>query len=144
MMEALKLTGQIDYFGTVKYQAPLLLPIFGLLFFGGCAKAPERNCELYRTGTFNFTQEINGVAKTTHFTRTEELQIERYESNIDSATVRWINDCEYILTNLNPKNKQEERPIHIKILTTTDSSYTFEFNIVGEPKKLRGTAIKNN
>ena len=143
-MEVLKRTGQNDYFGLVKFQALFLIPIIGLLFFGGCAKAPERNCEMYKIGSFNFTQEINGVAKTTRFTRTENLQIERYDSNIDSATVRWINDCEYILTNLNPKNKQEERPIHIKILTTTDSSYTFEFNIVGEPKKLRGTAIKNN
>jgi len=37
----------------------------------------------------------------------------------------------------------EEKPVHIKILTTTDNSYTFEFSIVGDNKtKSKGVAVK--
>ncbi|NKI32214.1 DNA topoisomerase IV [Muricauda sp. DJ-13] len=122
----------------------LKLLLISVLLFGACAEAPDRNCTDFRTGSFSFSQKIDGAEQTTLFSRTTNLQIEEFNGKTDSATVRWINDCEYILTTINPKSAQEKRPVHIKILTTTDSSYTFEFNIVGESEKLRGTAIKTN
>lgn len=70
------------------------------------------------------------------------LEVDYFDGKADSSSVRWINDCEYIVKKLNPKNKSEEVPIHIKILTTKDKSYTFEYNAVGQSKKSKGTAIK--
>ncbi|MCL6266047.1 DNA topoisomerase IV [Flagellimonas myxillae] len=109
-----------------------------------CQQPPERNCTDFKNGEFSFTTEINGEQKTTTFTRNGDLEVDFFEGKQDSSSVRWINDCEYVLKNLNPKNKAEEKSIHIKILTTSDSSYTFEYNAIGEKRKFRGTAIKTH
>jgi len=113
-----------------------------IVFMFACGQPPERNCKDFKTGSFSFKANINGEEKETVFRRTEKMEIDEFEGKVDSSSIRWINDCEYILKNLNPKNKAEERPIHIKILTTSGSSYTFEYNIVGENKKFKGTAEK--
>lgn len=115
-----------------------------LLFLSSCATPPERNCKDFKNGSFTFTTSINGEEKTTIFTRNEDIEIDIYEGKTDTSSVRWINDCEYIVKRLNPKNASEEKSIHMKILTTTNKSYTFEYNIVGNNKKSRGTAIKTN
>lgn len=114
------------------------------LFCLSCQSPPERNCKDFKTGTFEFTSVVDGKEITTTFTRINSIEVDYFQEKQDSSTVRWINDCEYILKRINPKNRAEEKPIHIKILTTTDSSYTFEFNTVGEAKKLRGTAFKKH
>jgi hypothetical protein len=121
--------------------------ILYLIFFTAflaCQKAPERNCRNFKTGTFTFTSLVEGDSLTTTFKREGNIEIDYFKNNIDTSSIRWINDCEYILKQLNPKNKGAEKSIHIKILTTTDSSYTFEFNTVGDAKKLRGTAYKKH
>ncbi len=119
-----------------------LLSCLIILLFLACGQPPKRNCEDFKTGNFSFTATVNGEEKKTTFHRTLELEVDEFEGKKDSSSVRWINDCEYILKNLNPKNKAEEKPIHIKILTTTDSSYTFEYNVVGDNRKFKGTAHK--
>lgn len=114
-----------------------------LLIFASCYQA-ERNCKDYQNGKFTFDYVIDSVSKTGVFTRQGDLSIEYYENKVDSSTVRWINDCEYVVKKINPKSMAEEKPVHIKILTTTDNSYTFEFNIVGNNKtKSKGTAIRS-
>ncbi|NNC34796.1 MAG: DNA topoisomerase IV [Croceitalea sp.] len=105
-------------------------------------QSPQRNCVDFKTGTFEFSSEIDGEVATTTFVRNNDHEIESFRGSKDTSTLRWINDCEYILKRINPTNRDEEKPIHIKILTTSDSSYTFEFNVVGETNKLRGTAYK--
>ena len=105
---------------------------------------PERDCKTFKNGTFTFTSIINNEEKTTTFVRYENIEIDYYEGKSDTATVRWINDCEYVVKKLNPANKAEEKSIHMKIRSTTDSSYTFEYGIVGETNKSVGTAIKIN
>ncbi len=133
------LSGSFRYFaGMIKY---FFFGLVVLLFFA-CGQPPQRNCEDFKTGKFSFTATINGEEKKTTFHRTLELEVDEYEGKVDSSSIRWINDCEYVLKNLNPKNKAEEKPIHIKILTTSESSYTFEYNIVGDNKKFKGTAKK--
>jgi PBP1b-binding outer membrane lipoprotein LpoB len=102
----------------------------------------ERNCKDFKTGKFEFTQEIEGVKKTTSFQRTDKLQIETFEGKTDTASVRWVNDCEYILEKLHPKNRQERKAISIKILTTKIKTYTFEYSFVGEDKKQKGIVTK--
>ncbi len=117
----------------------LLLPIF-IIFFS-CYDY-ECNCKLYKTGKFEFVQEIEGVKKTTIFERTENLQIENYDGKIDTASVRWVNDCEFVLQKLHPKNMQEQKAISMRIISTTNKTYTFEYSFVGSEKKEKGTAKK--
>ena len=85
---------------------------------------------------------IDDKEVTTTFVRKGDLEIDYYQGKADSSSVRWINDCEYIVKKLQPRNKAEEKSVHMKILTTTDNSYTFEYNIVGDNNKFRGIAIK--
>ncbi|MBP6180428.1 DNA topoisomerase IV [Flavobacterium sp.] len=116
----------------------LLLPLLSLI---SCYNV-EHNCKDFKTGKFKFEYEVNGVKKITVFERNDSLEIETFEGKIDTATIRWVNDCEYILQKLHPKNMAEEKAIDIKILTTSKNSYTFEFGMVGVDTKQKGTVTK--
>lgn len=113
-----------------------------MLAISSCQEPPQRNCTDFKTGKFSFSTVVDGDTLTTEFVRNENIEVEYFNGNQDTSSIRWINDCEYVLKKINPKNRAEQKSVHIKILTTTDSSYTFEFSAVDEPKKLRGTAIK--
>lgn len=102
----------------------------------------ERECKDFRTGTFEFVQDINGKKHTSTFVRTEKLQIETYNGKTDTASVRWVNDCEFILQKLHPKSMEEEKALSMKILFTEKNTYTFEYSFVGSNKKQRGSATK--
>lgn len=102
----------------------------------------ERNCKEFRTGKFEFKQDIKGKKHTSTFIRTEKLQIEIYDGKTDTASVRWINDCEFILQKLHPKSMKEEKAISMKILFTKNNTYTFEYAFVGSDQKQRGVATK--
>lgn len=120
--------------------------LFLLICLTSCYEK-ERKCTDFKTGTFSFTYIIDGVEKTGKFVRTEHYNIDYYENKVDSASIRWINDCEFIQTKINPKSKSEEKAIHMKILSTTKDSYTFEYSLAMPPtnKKKRvekGTATK--
>lgn len=76
--------------------------------------------------------------------RDESYSVDYYDDNVDSATVRWFNDCEFVLQDIRSKVA-----IQYKIISTTDSSYTFQYkSAVKDPnKKLivkTGTAYKTN
>jgi len=114
-----------------------------LLLLSSCYQ-PQRDCKDFQNGEFTFTTTINGEEITTKFVRKGKLEIDYFKDQADSSSVRWINDCEYIVKKLNPKNKAQEKSIHMKILTTTENSYTFEYSIVGDNNKSKGTAIKTN
>ena len=102
----------------------------------------ERNCKYFRTGKFEFTQNIDGKKNTSTFIRTEKLQIETYNGKTDTASVRWVNDCEFILQKLHPKNMKEQKAISMKILFTEKNSYTFEYAFVGSNNTQRGIVTK--
>jgi hypothetical protein len=104
----------------------------------------ERNCKDFKTGKFEFTQNIDGIKKTSTFVRTENLQIETFDGKTDSASVRWVNDCELVLQKLHPKNRMERKSISMKILTTKEKTYTFEYSFVGEEKKQKGSVTKTD
>lgn len=108
-----------------------------------------RNCNDYKTGTFRFDYAIDGIPKSGTFKRTERFSINFYDGKTDSSEVKWINGCEFVLYKINPKSISEKDPIHMKILTTTDSSYTFEyskasFNEGENKRKEKGVAFKIN
>lgn len=105
-----------------------ILAFAALLLVMNCYKA-ERNCSDFKTGTFEFTYIVDGVEKTGKFVRTNTLNIDYYENKVDSASIRWINDCEFIQKKINPQSKSEEKAIHMKIISTTDDSYIFEYQL---------------
>ncbi|MDA0330668.1 MAG: hypothetical protein O3C31_02995 [Bacteroidetes bacterium] len=103
----------------------------------------ERDCLEFRTGSFEFTTLINDSIVKSTFNRTDIYEIEEFKGVKDSSTIRWVNECEFILTKINPKTNQERRPIRIKILRTYGNSYDFEYSQVNNPQKInRGTVYK--
>lgn len=119
-----------------------IVPFAFLFALTACFDVPERNCQDFKTGTFKFEHEINGVKKSTTFIRTENQEIDLFEGKSDTSSIRWINDCEYIVQKINPKSMAEKKAVSIKILSTTQNSYSFEFNVVGSAEKQTGTVVK--
>lgn len=117
----------------------ILLPLLMLLV--SCYQA-EHNCAAFKTGKFRFEYEVNGEKKVTVFERNDSIEIETFEGKTDTASIRWISDCEYVLKKKHPKNMAEEKAIGMKILTTSGNTYTFEFGIIGSDQKQRGTVTK--
>ena len=118
-----------------------LLFLFSLSLFS-CQKQVECNPKEFKTGTFRFEQVVNGKKEITTFTRTENLQIETYHGRTDTASVRWVNDYEFILQKQKPRNRAEKKAISMRILSTKGQTYTFEYSFVGESKKQMGTVTK--
>jgi len=104
----------------------------------------ERNCKKFKTGTFEYQTFLNGDIVNTQFIRTDSTEIDFFLNKADTSSIRWVNPCECVLKNLNPKKRSEEKPLHIKILTTNKNEYTFEYGLVGSSKKAKGTATKIN
>ena len=103
----------------------------------------EGDCIEFRTGSFEFSTSINDSIVKSTFIRTDNYEIEQFKGVKDSSTIRWVNECEFILTKINPKTNQEKRPIRIKILRTYGNSYDFEYSQVNNPQKInRGTVNK--
>lgn len=119
-----------------------IIPFIILLILTGSCNPPSRDCTQFHEGTFRFDAFVNGQEQTTVFTRSKDLEVSEYLGKKDSASIRWINACEYIVTNLNPRTPGEEKPIHMKILSTTEDSYTFEYKLVGSSRSSRGTAYR--
>lgn len=115
--------------------------LVSLLFLTSCYEN-ERNCSNFKTGTFEF-EALSGteIFKTT-ITRNDSIEIDFFDGKSDTSSIRWINDCEYVLEKLNPKNQAEKKAILIKILTTKQDTYTFEFSEVGKTKTSKASARK--
>ncbi len=118
------------------------ITFLGLLLLLVSCYNTERNCKDFKKGTFKSEITINGVKHMTTSVRSDSLVIEIYKGKTDTASIRWVNDCEYVLQKLHPKTMAEKKAITIKILTTAANSYTFEFGAVGNDQKQRGTASR--
>lgn len=118
------------------------------LFFAACCflcfscESPDRKCTDFKTGTFTFDSLLEGELISTQFSRNDTLEIAFINSKPDSSNVRWINDCEYIVTKRNPKNRSEQQAVHMKILYTEGNTYTFEYSLVGKARKEQGLVTK--
>ncbi|PKA84084.1 hypothetical protein ATE92_2254 [Ulvibacter sp. MAR_2010_11] len=121
----------------------IVLAFFLFFTVTGCYEV-ERNCNNFRTGTFEFEAIVGTELLTTTFVRKDSIEIDYFRGKADTSSIRWINDCEYIVKKLNPRNLSEEKAIHMKILTTKGNTYTFEYNVVGETKKQKGTVNKTD
>ncbi|MBC7524375.1 MAG: DNA topoisomerase IV [Flavobacterium sp.] len=119
----------------------ILIVCFMSLIISSCYNL-ERNCSDFKTGKFEFSQDISGIKQTTTFVRTNKYQIETYNGKTDTASVRWVSDCEFILEKLHPKSMQDKKAISMKILSTKDKTYTFEYSFVNDEKKQTGIVTK--
>ena len=118
----------------------LLFSIIALLLMS-CYNQ-ERNCKDFRTGKFRSTFVINGKKTIVDFERKDSLEIETFRGKTDTAIVRWVNDCEYVITKKTPKTVQEKKSVVMRIISTTQNSYRFEYNLVGSENKQKGEAFK--
>ena len=116
--------------------------LFILFLLTSCYNV-DRNCENFKIGEFEFTYKLNDTIQRSLFTRTLDYEIEKFNNVIDSSLISWVNDCEFVLTKINPKTNQEKRPVRIKIIRTYENSYDFEYSSVNEPIIIkRGTVTK--
>ena len=114
-----------------------------ILFLLTSCYSVDRDCENFKIGEFEFTYKLNDTIQRSLFTRTLDYEIEEFNSVIDSSSISWVNDCEFVLTKVNPKTNQEKRPVRIKIIRTYENSYDFEYSSVNEPIIIkRGTVIR--
>ena len=114
-----------------------------ILFLLTSCYSVDRDCENFKMGEFEFTYKLNDTIQRSLFTRTLDYEIEEFNSIIDSSSISWVNDCEFVLTKVNPKTNQEKRPVRIKIIRTYENSYDFEYSSVNEPIIIkRGTVIR--
>lgn len=103
----------------------------------------KRDCKAFKTGHFHSKITLDNRVLESTFIRYDTLQVEFFNGKIDSSSVRWINDCEMIFKTINPKNRAEKKDIHIKILSTTETGYSFEYGYVGTTGKQKGVATSN-
>ena len=114
-----------------------------ILFLLTSCYSVDRNCENFKIGEFEFTYKLNDTIQRSLFTRTLDYEIEKFNNVIDSSSISWVNDCEFVLTKINPKTNQEKRPVRIKIIRTYENYYDFEYSSVNEPIIIkRGTVTK--
>ncbi|MDG1269505.1 MAG: DNA topoisomerase IV [Ulvibacter sp.] len=109
----------------------------------------ERSCNDFKTGTFTFQQLVGTELVSSTFVRNDSIAIETYKGVTDTFSVRWINNCEYIMRKLNPKNTYDQQAVHFKILSTTENTYLFEFQMVVKKQNQenlvkKGTVTKVN
>jgi hypothetical protein len=115
-----------------------------LFLLMGCFNQPQRDCPSIKSGQFSFTFAIEKVEETSIFKRDENFQIETFRGKTDTSTVRWINDCEFVLEKLHPKSIKDRKKIHIKIIETTNEGYYFNYGFVGDGVQSKGFAKRIN
>ncbi len=114
---------------------------YALLFVSLTAcYTPKKDCKKYHTGSFEYQALIDGKLQTAKIKRTDSFLIDYSHKIPDTSTVRWINNCTYIVTKYHPKTLQDKQAYQVRIITTDKDSYTFEFSKVGGTKAKTFTA----
>lgn len=126
---------------------PKFLWVLLLLSLQSCYSNKERNCTDFKTGTFEFEGLVGTEIKKTRFIRNDTIEIDYYDNKIDTFSIRWVNDCEYVMKKLRPSNQAEKEAVLFKILSTEGSNYTFEYSMLIKKKNKKkvvkqGTALK--
>ncbi len=119
----------------------IILFLIVVLMLSSCYNV-ERSCNEFRIGSFEFTTMVGTELLTTTFVRNDSIEIDYFRGKSDTSSIRWINDCEYIVKKIHPKNRSEQKAIHMKILTTSKSEYQFEYSVVGDNTKRKGVVKK--
>ena len=101
------------------------------ILFTACYTS-ERNCKPFQTGSFSFYTIVDGDTLSSRFVRNDSIEIDYFLATPDTANIRWVSDCECIVTKRNPLTFQEAKAVQMKILSTFENSYIFEYNLVGD------------
>ena len=92
----------------------------------------KRNCKAFQTGSFSFNTVVNGDTLSSRFVRNDSIEVDYFFETPDTANIRWVSDCECIVTKRNPLTFQESKAVQMKILSTFEDGYIFEYNLVGD------------
>ena len=108
----------------------LLIPIWGF---------SQEGCLKFRNGTFKVTDPAS--KKVCIITRDGDIQTERMEDSDETYdfNIEWINDCTYTVTptaTTIDRNRDvlKAGTMTVKIVKTTDSSYTQKVRVTSNPK----------
>jgi hypothetical protein len=126
---------------------PKILWALLLLSLQSCYSNKERNCGDFKTGTFEFEGLVGTEIKKTRFIRNDTIEIDYYDNKIDTFSIRWVNDCEYVMKKFRPRNQADKEAVLFKILSTEGANYTFEYSMLIKKKNKKkvvkqGTATK--
>jgi hypothetical protein len=103
----------------------------------------ERNCKPFQTGTFTFYTVVDGDTLTSRFVRNDSIEIDYFAGIADTANVRWVSDCECIVTKRNPLTFQDAKSVQMKILSTFEDGYVFEYSLVGDRSNVQRGRVTN-
>ena len=92
----------------------------------------ERNCIAFQTGSFIFYTIVDGDTLSSRFVRNDSIEVDYFFETPDTANIRWVSDCECIVTKRNPRTFQEAKAVQMIILSTFEDGYIFEYNLVGD------------
>jgi hypothetical protein len=120
----------------------LYLPLLCITLLATSCYEANLDCKSIKTGTYVSEISIQGKKHQTTSIRSEKFVIETYKGKTDTASIRWVNDCEFILTKLHPKTMAEQPAVSIRIRSSNKKSYTFDYGIVGNPHREQGKATK--
>lgn len=116
--------------------------LFLLILFSlsSCVESKKLDVESFKVGTFKTLLDAND--DTSIAVRNDSIQIENYNSKIDSFAINWVNNFEYVLKKINPKTALDNTPFHVKITGIKENSYTFTAFYKGSNFRQTGTVIK--
>ena len=106
---------------------------------------PEKNCSKFKVGEFNFESKTNTGIYNSKSIRNDSIEIEYFANTIDTSKITWVSECEYILRKLKPKNISDQKAVSVKIISTSENSYVFEYSFVGDKEnRARGNAYRTD
>ena len=93
--------------------------------------------------SLEFSTIVNGTMKTSYFIRTEKLSDKPMRKMLRKASIRWVNDCECILTKLNPISSKTSVLFKLRFYLLNRILIHLKCSIVGKAdNKKRGTIKK--
>ena len=106
---------------------------------------PKKNCSKFKVGEFNFESKTNTGVYNSKSIRNDSIEIEYFGNTIDTSKITWVSECEYILRKLKPKNISDQKAVSVKIISTSENSYVFEYSFVGDKEnRARGNAYRTD
>jgi hypothetical protein len=106
---------------------------------------PEKNCSKFKVGEFNFVAKTNTGVYNSKSIRNDSIEIEYFGNTIDTSKITWVSECEYILRKLKPKNISDQKAVSVKIISSSENSYVFEYSFVGDKEnRARGNAYRTD
>jgi hypothetical protein len=117
-----------------------LVFLFFLFILFSCVESKKLDVKSFKTGTFKTLLDAND--DTSIAVRNDSIQIENYNSKIDTFAINWVNNFEYVLKKVNPKTVLDNTPFHVKITGIKENSYTFTAYYKGSNFRQTGTVIK--